>query len=324
MKCISAVLSGLAVLCFCASAFAADGKNLAPSIAEWTVSGKSAEVVKDGESFCITGTKGCSATMASPAFLEPGKTYVLLLKAKRDGDTSGVVYTGCGLIGRNWYIKNQDEWTTLVNYFTVSSDASVNKKLIIGANDVSGKTTIKNIVVFPVQITNTKDGDIELGYGEALAKGAYTDFHNADWSKEWQGGCIHRTLDVLKTFYSTEFFCGQANNEVIYKESLPFNMNSASVNVVISYYNKDDYYSKGVLELYVSKDKQNWTKIASRNETGNLSAEVPASFFPTKTLYVRLATGTEPTILYFRYYKFSAKVDYSGKDIKGETKLDIQ
>jgi hypothetical protein len=87
------------------------------------------------------------------------------------------------------------------------------------------------------------------------------------------------------------------------------------------------YYQSGELLIEASRDGKTWTEIASSGHTGKITGDIPASFFPAATVYIRLRADnavtekgdSAPGSFQINSYQYQAALNGNTPDTKGGT-----
>jgi hypothetical protein len=275
------------------------GANLAPDFRDWKGSPPAGTFQQQRDGRSVPGVRGTGRKDDSSAWrtadlkLPPGGTYGLRFQA--EVSESGSLISGLEGVNRDFAVS---AGSFAGGFAFRVSDQPGPTVLRLGHWQLKGEAIFTNAVLYPVQPVHCRWGDLELGDGERIDDGVYSDRHILNW----QGSTIHRTLHQQKAGFNSDRWCFfAAGTQVTYKHELPGEMLDGEVKVTLS------YYVAGTLAVSASKDGINWTRFAQMDGKKDLTARLPAALFPARTIYVRLEAEGTPVNLQAKAYTFKAK-----------------
>ena len=302
------MVARLAFLCLLACA--AYGAELAPALADWKPGDEKAVFSKDHEGRRAIGVRGTGedsvAWRTADLKLPPGGTYMFRFRTQANG--SGTIVSGLEDVNRDFAPDAQ--WSTHSFAFRVP-DGPAPASLHLGQWHLKGEALFDSAELFPVQAVHTRDGNLELGAGERIEGGVYTDTHQLSW----QGSTIHRTLFRQNAHFNSNRWCFGPGSEVVYKHALPSQMNGGEVHLNVN------YHTAGTLLVSASNDRQNWTQVASAQKTGAIEAKLPAAILPASEIFIRMQAEGQNATIQVDAYTFQAQLEKAKEDLAGKTML---
>lgn len=273
---------------------------------DWNVQLSNFRQTVDGK--MVLGVRGAgedSSYWRTPILgIQPGNAYVFRFRARTEG-TGVTIISGLNTVNRDVGLSSQ--WREFSFAFRAPEIPSPFARL--GQWHLRGTATFDRAELYPAQVVHQRWGNLELGEGESLRDGEYTDIHTLSW----HGSTIHRTLLRQRAYFNTNRWVFSPGDEVVYRHSLPFPMRQAHLLMNIN------YYTGGTLVVEVSKDGQTWLRALTASKMQPVEVALPEQLFPTQQVYVRLFVEGHGAYAQVDAYQFRAKVDYRGTSRVGQT-----
>ncbi|MGD0091019.1 MAG: glycoside hydrolase domain-containing protein [Planctomycetota bacterium] len=298
------------MLALCLLTGAAYGANLAPPFSDWKADSEKAAFTKNAEDRPALGMRGTgedSAAWHTPDLKLPlGGTFVFRFRTQAEG--SGTIISGLESVNRDFPPAAQ--WTAHSFAFRVP-DGGQQTALRLGQWHLKGEALFNSAELYPVQAVHRRWGDLELGDGESIEGKSYTDTH----VMSWHGSTVHRTLFKQNAHFNSNRWCFSKGSEVVYKHTLPLQLSGGEVRLNVN------YHTGGALLISASKDGQGWTQLASAPKTGSVVAPIPATFFPSQAVFIRLQAEGQDANIQVDSYTFHATLEQAGEARAGKTTL---
>ncbi|HWQ91462.1 MAG TPA: glycoside hydrolase domain-containing protein, partial [Clostridia bacterium] len=263
-------------------------------------------------SISVSGTGGCGTEWRTPCDYKPGKVYMVRTWAMATNATP--VRRGYASLGYvvNRYFTPTDDWAEYSYVGVVPNDATASV-VRVGHCPLDGTLLFDDVEVRPVFPVHTRDGDYQLGSGEAFRDGHYT-FQTQLNRKD---GNYSRCLHEHTSRYDTDRWSMATNTWVTYRHSFsPSVFTNARIKATLNW----SANSKLVAE--VSTNGVEWTETGSAEPLTSgyvitlLQTNLPSHLFPTDQLFVRLrATGD----LWLKEYAFEADLPGGPAFMDGRT-----
>jgi len=281
----------LFLLFFISSVFAAD---IPATHSEWRLSGGSGSVQIDASTskscLVLHGEDGQPETFHWRLNYEfqPGEIYQLSVNIKRThGSPDGVVLFGTDFC--NLDVRPQQEWQKFELIFQVPK---------------SGKHYIRfgkwnnnaEIWFSDVQLIRVKALSPALGKSESIQNAQYA----ANFSFRHLAGNYQRCLYDFNAYFNTNRWDFRGNQFLIYRHDVGAQQSRAKLLL------KTLYAKLGLLQVQVSTDAQQWQHIAYIRENGIHEFDLPAEFYPSQTIYIKLHNLNPVGRIQIDEYQYSA------------------
>lgn len=235
------------------------------------------------EVFAVRGTGDDMGYWAAKVpGLEPQALYrVSFLARVEPGSSASTVIAGLDRCNRDFSVTT--EWQRYSFVFTTPQDLS-GAFLRFGQWHLFGTVLISGAAIAPVEAVYERSGPLELGDGEAVEGSEYR--FTAPLGSE--GSNSARPLARHTAAFNSNRWLFTSGSEVVYRHALPVNQLGGRVAFNIG------YYAGGECILSASRDGRSWQEIGRGKGPGRLEADLPASLFPAREVWIRLLGASQP------------------------------
>ncbi|MBQ9367916.1 MAG: DUF4091 domain-containing protein [Victivallales bacterium] len=285
----------------------------------WTLTG-AGKANADGTITVKGNGNDCTYWLSKPLTqLKGGETYMVQFLCKSEESNGGCCVTGP--VTCNVDVPPPGpEWHLVKNIFAAPTSEEA-PAVRLGQWHAKATIQYANLQVVPVFPLYNKYEGIELGDGENIIENEY--IFNPSFSE--MGRNFSRPLIFNSaTFNSNRWVFGKGS-QVVYKFSINGKQQLSGVFSAVV-----NYYAGGTLKVAASKDNQNWVELAEQSTMGSVNAELPKSFFPADTIYLRLsgeasqktgAKDSDPGAFQINMLTYKATLSGSPTGVRGTTRF---
>jgi hypothetical protein len=207
--------------------------------------------------------------------LKPRTLYQLSFWSKHEGDNGGSIISGFSGINHDFSVG--DSIWTQHSFVFITPDKTDDLYLRLGQWNGQGKIFFDDVALQEMTPVPEMTQGFMLGDGEQILGNTYS--YRSDFS---QSNYFRGLQSITAGFNTNRWVFGKGAALVFCHDAGASTQRNAKVTVNIS------YYKSGKLVIEASRDGQQWMQIATGNHTGNVTADIPATLLPAKTVYIRL------------------------------------
>ncbi|NQT89483.1 hypothetical protein HQ560_22125, partial [bacterium] len=264
-------------------------------------------------SVSVAGTgEDSSFWRTAPLALEPRTPYRISFWARADRSTGGCVIAGPNFSNRDFQARPAWERHSFVFLTpdTIPEDAHVR----FGQWRVAARVLFDDVRLSPVEPVHERQGDLELGQGEAVEGKRYT--FRAPFHAE--GPDYARPLHAVRCNFNSNRWTFGDDSAVVYRHALPGRKQTAASLDINCH-----YHVKGVGLVEASSDGKTWHPLARFDGVKRVQAAVPPDMLPADAVYVRLRS--ESGSFQIGEYAYEATLESDAGSLRGSTAfLDVE
>ncbi|MBP5640820.1 MAG: DUF4091 domain-containing protein [Victivallales bacterium] len=252
-------------------------------VSEWTPSNKNATSSNDGILSVRGNGEDCIYWLSPQKTFTPGTAYCISFLAKGDDASGNTLVSGPLCTNVDVGIPPA-QWKRYSNIFAAPvTPKGENTRIRLGQWHLKGSASFSDLTIAPVMPVFLESNGIVLGDGERISTNEYLfqPFFNSP-SRNFS-----RPLHKNNAIFNTSRWVFNDRLYIIYKFQLN-GRKQLSGRVQASVH----YHVGGVLKAEVSKDETQWIQIGTLDKKGLLDAQVPESFFPADTVFLKLSATT--------------------------------
>ena len=272
------------------------------NLATWTLQGGKGALLQDPTLhrpvLMVEGDGSNTVVWTRPlSGLQPGRLYQFRFRARRDPQTTGgCVVAGPETVNRDFQVT--PEWTTYQFNFRLP-DHPQPGRLRLGLWEARGRVYFDQPELRPLQALHEP---AYLGHGEWLDPQGY----HFEPTYSWAGANYHRPLESCTAGFNTDRWVFSGNQEVVYRFEAPPGHRQTTARVAAQL----NHHLHGHLQIEAATDIQPWTTLGQI--TRDRPAEtfpIPESWFPARTVRIRLRTLDPETFLQVNRLTYQAALD---------------
>jgi len=271
----------------------------------WTLSGGKGRWV-ERDFLEVTGSGSDSNQWQCACPLTPGGLYQFRVRARGAGHMiSGPDFANCDH-------QLTPDWAWYGQVFRVPDGPEKEHIIRLGQWHSSDTLQFDAVQLTPVVPVYLRQRRLQLGEGETVRGGKYV------FSGQFQhyAGNFHRTLHAASALFNTNRWCFYGNHYVTYRFSLPERKFLAGrIRFCVS------YHQRGACVAEVSRDQNDWRKIAEQKGLATVQADLPDDLFPAEVIYLRLRSSDEECAFQVNLVEFSADIDGEPVEVAGRTEF---
>ncbi len=263
---------------------APDGWRLPQGKGAWTE-----EAAQGGRAIAVTGDgtdQSANFWLSQDVPIEPDTTYRLRFQARHAVGLGRSLFTG-------FLFHNRDlpeltrEWQRFTTYLTTPSAIHRGQaQLRFGQYDIDGTAAFDDIELVKTTVVYRRMGDIELGEGERIKNGRY--LFNAPFMGESTNHA--RPLAGFNCYFNKPRWVFSPGDWVVYRHKVgSLTQTGGGIEVVIG------HHTGGELEVEAGTDGKSWTPVGVMSRRESFRADLPASLFPAKEVWIRLRMAASAT-----------------------------
>lgn len=273
------------------------------------------ETTAGGRGLGITGGgEDAGSWHTTPLPLEAGRIYRLHFRGRRDATASGgTAVAGTSRVNRDFPLtpENRDESFAFLHPHEAGLDY-----VRLGQWHVRGTLHFEQALLLPAVAVHERsdDGVLELGEAESVRGGVY----RFEPDLGWEGANAHRTLVTNRAGFNSNRWLFQPGAEVVYRLGAGRAMQTrASIRVGIN------HHVGGALAVEAAREARgDWVELGrfDGQRRGGV-VEVPAAWFPTETVLVRLRQAETGAGFQVDALAYEARLAGSVPDFEGGTRF---
>lgn len=239
---------------------------------------------------------------------QPGVAYELRVNIKlMPGSGADAVLIGTDFSNKDLHAGS--EWREESVTFVAPSDQS-GHFIRLGVWQSFGSVLFSGLEIAPVQEVFRRQGGIELGNGEALTDEGYSAFYYYGSMNTNRSRCLHQ-FDA--EFNTNRWDVYNGRQVIMRHEAGRLEQTSGTLSLITS------YRRDGFLEIAVSKDGKAWRQAAVVSTLGLATIVLPAEFYPSRTIFIRIKGGEPKTRMQFDEYSYHAEIKGDFPRFSGST-----